>query len=290
MSQKTWTVLDLIRWTTDHFASKGIETARLDAECLLAHALETDRLRLYIDYEKPVLEGERAAFRELVKRRGDERVPVAQLTGRREFWSLTFEVTPDVLIPRPETETLIEAALQLFPDVEAPIRVLDLCTGSGAIALALAKERPKARITATDVSAAALEVAKRNAERLGLSERVAWLEGDAFEPVVGERFDLIVSNPPYVAESERASLAPELAHEPEGALFAGADGTDFLRRIAADVASHLEAGAPLLLEIGSGQEDRVAPWLEAAGLEEVAVLRDLAGRPRALRARARGLR
>jgi len=284
---KVWTVLELIRWTTDHFASKGIDTARLDAECLLAHALDTDRLRLYIDYEKPVLESERAGFRELVRKRGEERVPVAQLTGRREFWSLPLHVTPDVLIPRPETETLIEAVLGLFPEVEAPLRVLDLGTGSGAIALAILSERPKANVTATDLSAAALAVAARNAEELGLADRLRLLEGDGFEPVLGERFDLVVSNPPYVAEADRQGLAPELGHEPAGALFSGADGTDMLRRIVAEAAQNLEPGAPLLLEIGSGQEDRVGQWLEAAGFDEIAVLRDLAGKPRALRARAR---
>jgi release factor glutamine methyltransferase len=136
---RTWTLLELLRWTTEHFQRRGIETPRLDAECLLAHALGMDRLRLYLEFEKPVLAEERARFRELVRRRADERVPVALLTGRREFWSLLLRVTPDVLVPRPETETLVEVALGLLPDSESEARILDLGTGSGAIALALAR-------------------------------------------------------------------------------------------------------------------------------------------------------
>ena len=198
-TERVWTVLDLLRWTTDHFASRGIDTPRLDAEVLLAYALECDRLRLYVEYEKPVEEPERARFRALVQRRADERIPVALLTGTREFWSLSFEVTPDVLVPRPETETLVTAALERLPDAEAELRVLDVGTGSGAVALALATERPKARVVATDLSAAALAVAGRNAERLGLADRVAFAEGDLFEPLAGERFDLVISNPPTSA-------------------------------------------------------------------------------------------
>ena len=238
-----------------------------------------------------MLAAERASFRELVRRRADERVPVAQLTGRREFWSLPLRVTPDVLIPRPETETLVEAALQLLPDVEAPLRILDLGTGSGAIALALALRAPQGEGHRHRRLGCGPRWWRPATPRTsGLSERMRLLEGDGFEPVLGERFDLVISNPPYVAEADRASLAPELSHEPEGALFAGDDGTDLLRRIVAEASPHLEPGAPLLLEIGSGQEERVGQWLEAAGFDEVSVLRDLAGRPRGLRARARGLR
>ena len=153
---------------------------------------------------------ERARFRELVKRRAEERVPVAYLTGMREFWSLTLAVTPDVLVPRPDTETLIEAVLAELPDVEAELCAFDLGTGSGAIALALAKERPKLRVVASDVSAAALAVAEQNASRHGLADRVRFVQGAGFEPVMGQRFHAIVSNPPYLAEAEAGALAPEL--------------------------------------------------------------------------------
>jgi release factor glutamine methyltransferase len=286
--KRVWTVLDLLRWTTDHFASRGIDTPRLDAEVLLAYALECDRLRLYLEYEKPVEEPERARFRELVQRRADERIPVALLTGTREFWSLSFEVTPEVLVPRPETETLVTAALERLPDAEAELRVLDVGTGSGAVALALASERPKARVVATDISAAALAVAGRNAERLGLADRVAFAEGDLFEPLAGERFDLVISNPPYIGRGEAESLAPELRHEPESALYAGADGLEVLRRLVAEASDHLEAGGVLALEIDPRQAPALLQLCTDAGLRDVRVHRDLAGRERAVSALAGG--
>ena len=287
-TDRVWTVLDLLRWTTDHFASRGIDTPRLDAEVLLGYALECDRLRLYLEYEKPVEEAERARFRELVRRRAGERIPVALLTGTREFWSLSFEVTPDVLVPRPETETLVAAALERLPDAEAELRVLDVGTGSGAVALALASERPKARVVATDLSAAALTLAGRNAERLGLADRVVFAEGDLFEPAAGERFDLVISNPPYIAAGEAGSLAPELGHEPESALYAGADGLDVLRRLVAEASDHLEAGGVLALEIDPRQAPALLQLCTDAGLRDVRVHRDLAGRERAVSALAGG--
>ena len=286
--KRVWTVLDLLRWTTDHFASRGIDTPRLDAEVLLAYALECDRLSLYLEYEKPVEEPERAQFRELVQRRADERIPVALLTGTREFWSLSFEVTPDVLVPRPETETLVTAALERLPDAEAELRVLDVGTGSGAVALALATERPKARVVATDLSAAALAVAGRNAERLGLADRVAFAQGDLFESLAGERFDLVISNPPYIGRGEADSLAPELRHEPESALYAGADGLEVLRRLVAEASDHLEAGGVLALEIDPRQAPALLQLCTDAGLRDVRVHRDLAGRERAVSALAGG--
>jgi release factor glutamine methyltransferase len=284
-SPQIWTVLELLRWTTSHFAEKGIESARLDAECLLAFALGLSRVQLYLEFEKPVTPAERAAFRELVRRRGGERVPVAQLTGRKEFWSLPLRVTPAVLVPRPETETLVEAALELLPDPEAPARVLDVGTGSGAVALALASERPRAWITATDVSPEALEVARANAGELGLAERVRFLAGSLFEPVAGEVFDLVVSNPPYVGEAERPGLAPELAHEPAGALFAGPEGLDLLEPLVRQAAPRLARGGALALELAPGQAERVAGWCREAGLLSVKKHRDPAGRDRVVTAR-----
>ena len=279
----SWTVLSLLQWTTEHFASKGIESARLDAECLLAHALGTQRLQLYVDFEKPVSEAERARFRDLVKRRGGDRVPVAHLLGRKEFWSLDFEVGPDVLTPRPETETLVQVGLDLLAPGEA--RVLDVCTGSGCVALALASERPGARLVATDVSEAALAVAARNAEALGLAERVAFARGPLFEPVGEERFDLVVSNPPYVAESLRPQLAPELRHEPQEALFAGPDGLAVLRDLVSGVPARLTPGGAFAAELSPEQAETVAGWCREAGLLDVTLHRDLAGRPRVVAAR-----
>jgi release factor glutamine methyltransferase len=283
----TWTVLDLLRWTTRHFAERGIAMPRLDAECLLAEVLGCDRLRLYVDYDKPVEEAERARFRALVRERATARVPVALLVGRREFWSLPLRVTRDVLVPRPETETLVAAALDAFPDREAELAVLDVGTGSGAIALAIASERPKARVTATDVSPAALAVAAENAAALGLAARVRLLDGPLFAPVAaaGERFDLVVSNPPYVGLRDAATLPPELRHEPAAALFAGPDGTEVLRALAAGVAAVLAPGGACLFEIDPAQAELVRGWLAAAGLAEVAVFRDGAGRARVVGAR-----
>ncbi len=282
---QTWTVLELLRWTTEHFSTKGIESARLDAELLLAQALGTDRLKLYVDFDKPVLPDERARFRELVKRRASDRVPVSQLLGEREFWSLSFKVTGDVLTPRPETETLVEAALARLADPDREWRILDIGTGSGAIALSLARERPQATVTATDISSAALQIARENADQLQVGERVRFLEGALFEPVEGETFDLIVSNPPYLAGSARQTLPPELAHEPDEALFGGPDGYEVLRPLAAGVFGHLASGGHVLVEIDPGQAQQLAEWFAEAGLVEVETLRDLAGRPRGVAAR-----
>ncbi len=282
---RTWTVLELLRWTAGHFAERGIDTPRLDAECLLAHALGTDRLQLYIGFDKPVEEAERGAFRELVRRRAGERVPVALLTGEQEFWSLRLAVNSAVLVPRADTETLVQVALERIPDPEGEYEVLDLGTGSGAVALALASERPKARVTASDISPEALEVARANAERLGLAGRVRLVEGSLFEPVVGECYDLVVSNPPYVAEAEATSLAPELGHEPPQALFGGPDGLAVLRPLVAGLAGVLRPGGAWALEIGPEQAAAVEGWCREAGLGGAQVHRDLAGRPRVVSGR-----
>jgi len=282
---QSWTVLELLKWTTEHFAGKGIETPRLDAELLLASVLGCDRLRLYLDFEKPVTAEERGAFRALVRRRGEERVPVAYLTGTREFWSLPLTVTPDVLIPRPDTETLVAAVLARGPGRDAAFSLLDLGTGSGAIALALASERPGAEVTASDLSTAALAVARKNAEALGLAERIRFVAGDGFAPVAGERFDVIASNPPYVAAGDGPGLAPELRHEPAEALFAPGDGTALLRRLVAEANQHLRPGGLFALELAPPQAGDVTQCLAAAGFAEVEEHRDLAGRVRAVSAR-----
>jgi release factor glutamine methyltransferase len=283
--QRVWRVLDLLRWTTAHFAERGIDTARLDAEILLAHALGCERLGLYLEFEKPVEEEERARFRELVRGRAAERRPVSQLIGRREFWSLPLCVSPAVLTPRPETETLVEAALELLAGSEADARVLDLGTGSGAIALALARERPGARIAATDISPAALQIARQNADALQLSDRIRLLEGDLYAPVAGEQFDLIVSNPPYLARSEAEALPPELGHEPDVALFGGADGLAVLRPLVAGALEHLAAGGGFAVEVDPRQAPRVEEACRQAGLAAVETRRDLAGRARVVVAR-----
>jgi release factor glutamine methyltransferase len=285
---RAWTVLELLQWTEQHFAGHGIETARLDAEVLLAHALGTPRLQLYVDFEKPIPEPERAGFRDLVQRRARDRVPVSQLLGHKEFWSLELQISADVLSPRPETETLVEAALALLPDAGAAYRILDIGTGSGAIALAVASERPAAHVTATDISPKALQIARINAEKLLLSDRFRFLEGDLFGACPGEQFDLVVSNPPYVAERDREGLPPELAHEPEVALFGGADGHAVTLRLVAGVSSALSPGGGFAVEVGHDQTERIAKQCSEAGLECVETLRDLARRPRVVTARKPG--
>jgi len=282
---RSWSVLELLRWTTDYFKRVGIDSARLDAEVLLAHVLEMDRLTLYVDYERPVQADERSRFRALVQRRARDRVPVSLLLGKREFWSLEFRVTRDVLTPRPETEVLVEAGLSKIPDPSSAATILDLGTGSGAIALSLASERPQAVITATDLSQPALQIAAENADHLQMAERVRFLSGDLFEPVASERFDLIVSNPPYVARDAAGSLPPELAHEPEMALFAGGDGLDVIRVLVARAGDHLSAGGWLFIELSPEQVEIVEQEFAAAGFEKVERRFDLAGRPRVVGAR-----
>lgn len=285
---KAWTVLELLKWTTDYFRRSGIDSARVDAEVLLAHALQTERLRLYIDYEKPILPEERDRYRALVQRRAQQRIPVSQLLGEREFWSLTFKVTSDVLTPRPETETLVEFALSKAGAREvadSPIRILDLGTGSGAIAIALATELPHAEITATDLSEPALQIAAANADHLHTRERIRFLRGDLFEPVASERFDLIVSNPPYVARADRGSLPRELSHEPEMALFAGQDGLDVIRQLVARAGDHLSPGGWLGIELSPEQAATVEQELTRVGFVDVERRFDLASRPRVVGAR-----
>jgi release factor glutamine methyltransferase len=282
--ERTWTILELLQWTEQHFASHGIETAKLDAEVLLAHSLGTKRLQLYVDFEKPTCPEERAKFRELVIRRARERVPVSQLVGHKEFWSLELDVTADVLSPRPETETLVEAVLGRLSDSGSGQRILDVGTGSGAVALALAGERPDAHVTATDISPEALQIARTNAEKLHLSERVRFVEGDLFGPVRGEQFDCVVSNPPYVARRDAEGLPPELGHEPEVALFGGEDGYAVLGRLVVESMEALAPGGVFAVELAPEQAERFAGDCKSAGLEEVEILQDLARRPRVVAA------
>jgi release factor glutamine methyltransferase len=252
-------------------AAAGSDTPRLDAEVLLADALGVDRTALFMDPAREVKGPAVRAFQDAVRRRSAGREPVAYITGRRGFRHLELEVDARVLVPRPETELLVEIGLELLP---AGARVVDVGTGSGAVALALAQERPDLDVLATDSSADALDVARSNAARLGLDGAVTFREGDLLAGV--GRVDAVLSNPPYVAERERAALAPEITrHEPPGALFAGEDGLDVIRRL---VPAAAHAGAWLLaIELGEGQSDAVAQLMRRAGFGAVQRRRDLAG-------------
>jgi release factor glutamine methyltransferase len=247
-------------------------SASLDAEMLVAQVLGTARVSLAADPDRAMAPEELLALEALVRRRlaGE---PVAYLTGRREFWSLNLEVTPDVLVPRPETELLVESALASIAGLANPA-VVDLGTGSGAIAIAIAAERPDALVTATDVSATALGVAQRNAAALGL-RNLRFREGAWYTPLEGWRFDAIVSNPPYVAAGDPALVA--LAHEPRLALVAGSDGLEALTAVASGAPRHLAPGGWLLVEHGASQGDAARSLLRSAGLEKITTRADLAG-------------
>ena len=279
---ETWRILDVLDWTRQFFASRGIESARLDAEVLLAHVLDLKRIMLYARYDQPLTTEERDRYRALVRRRAQHE-PVAYLVGEREFWSLSLEVRPGVLIPRPDSEALVQVALTILAK-DQPARVADVGTGSGAIALAIARERPRVEVIATDVADVALEVAARNAERLGLSDRVRVIRSDllsGLEPDV-EPFDLVIANLPYVPSAEVATLMPDVRdHEPREALDGGPEGLALVRRLIADAPARLAPGGALLLEAGSPEIPRVAAELRAGGYVDVATYDDLGGRPRA---------
>jgi release factor glutamine methyltransferase len=270
------TIEALLRAGVRLLAEKS-HSPRLDAELLLAHAIGCTRAQLFVRRTDALGEETALRFRELLEERRACR-PVAQLIGQREFWSLPLRVTPDVLTPRPETETLVERALAKLP-VASTARVLDLGTGSGAIALALATERPGCEITATDLSAEALAVARTNGAAVA-ARPISWRQGDWWAALAGERFDLVVTNPPYIADDEWAHCDPELACEPRRALAGGRDGLDGIRAIVMDAAAHLVPGGALLIEHGSRQDAAVRALMTAAGLVHVLTHRDLAGHPR----------
>lgn len=281
-----WTALSVLDWTTRRFGDAGITSARREAQLLLAHVLGCTRVQLYTGFDKPLAEAELAGYRALIKRRLDGE-PVAYLLGEHEFWALPLYVDASVLVPRPDSETVVEVARATRADRAAPCRVLDLCTGSGAIAIALACELPAATIVATELSADAAAVARRNAVRNGVADRVDVRTGDLFAPVAGERFDLITANPPYVASATIATLAPEVRREPRLALDGGADGLAFFDRIGAAALAHLAPGGAVVVEHGFDQAEAVAARLRAAGVIDVALVHDLGKNPRVTWGRAR---
>ena len=281
-----WTVRRVLDWTTAHLKQHGSETPRLDAEILLAHARGCRRIELYTRFDEPLTDAQRAVMRDLTKRRAKSE-PVAYLVGHREFFSLDLRVTPDVLIPRPDTETLVVELIDAVRPVESP-RILDLGTGSGCIAIAAAANLPSARVTATDLSDAALTIARENAEKYAVSDRIRFLRGDLFAPLAqGEQFDVIASNAPYIADREQETLQNDVRrYEPHAALFAGPIGTEILFRIIDGSPPRLAAGGTLILEISPEQASAVRTRIESSGAyQDLRIVKDAAGLLRVVRAR-----
>lgn len=281
MVQRVWKLLDILEETSRFFAARGLENARLQAELLLAAVLEIKRLDLYLQFERPLHTEEVDVYRDYVRQRV-QRVPVQYILGATAFRELELTVTPAVLIPRPETEVLVDVALELLPTGG---RALDLCCGSGAIALSLKRELAEVAVVATDISQAALAVARANGASCELE--IEWLSGDLFAAVEGD-FDLVVSNPPYVKSGDLDRLEPEVRdHEPRLALDGGADGLDCYRRIAHQASDHIRPGGYLLLEVGDGQSAEVEKLLAEVGrFAEVETKPDLNEVPRVVVARA----
>lgn len=310
MNDKIWTIGRILKWTEQYFRDKGIESPRLDAEVLLAHVLEKQRIYLYVHFDEPLQPDELAAYREMIKQRV-LRVPVAQILGEKEFMGLTFKVTADTLVPRPDTEILVQAAVERLkamkgeakaPEDEAladgeeassaanrdeaavdvsqePLRIADIGTGSGAICLSVLRYLAGTVADTVDISPAARAVAEENAASLGLADRVTFHTGDLLQPLRGMTFAAILSNPPYIPEADIAGLAPEVRlKEPHTALSGGQDGLDFYRRLAKDAPAMLVPGGFMAFEVGIHQAEPVAALAKANPLiARTEILPDYAG-------------
>jgi release factor glutamine methyltransferase len=279
-TNEPWTIARVLKWAADDFRKRNNPSPRLDAELLLAHALGSDRLRLVLDAERVLLDGELAGFRELIRRRrGGE--PIAYIVGKREFYGLSLRVDRRALVPRPDTEPLVEVALERTRARSMYGTALDLCTGSGCVAIALAKARPTWRVTATDISSEAAELAWENARRLGVVFTLGVEVGDLFAPVAGRRFDLIVANPPYIPHGELAGLDRDVRDfEPHLALDGGEDGLALVRPVIAGAPALLGPGGVLAVEIGHDQGARVSELFAQAGFRELTLRRDYGGKDR----------
>ncbi len=282
-----WTIQRLLTWVTEYLTQKGVDAPRLSAELLLSHVLGLKRIELYTQYNKVVAQEHLDRLRDLVRRSG-EHEPVAYLVGRTEFYSIEFEVTPDCLIPRPETELLVQRSIEFLRKRTGPQQVCDLCTGCGVIAVAIAKNVPDAKVIATDISEPALAVAARNIEKHKLADRIELRHGDLFEPLVPQLdvFDLIACNPPYVSAPEYEALDRNVKeYEPRIALYAGPDGLDLYRRIVEKVREFLKPDGILLLEIGYQQGPAVRELLEQMdGFAQIRIDKDLQGHDRVVTA------
>ena len=275
-----WSIRRVLAWAADDLKRRGNEGGRLDVELLLGRVLKVDRIGLIMQSERPLLAAELAAFRALFKRRrlGE---PVAYLLGEREFYGISLRVDARVLIPRPDSERLVEVALERTRARSMLGTALDLCTGSGCVAIAFARQRPTWNVTASDISPDALTLATENAHRTGAIRNLRLVQGSLFAAVSGQRFDLITANPPYIATAELETLPVDVRDfEPRLALDGGPDGLDLVRQIAAQAPSQLAAGGVLALEIGADQGPATLGILEAHGYQELQLARDLGGRDR----------
>jgi len=275
-----WTVQKLLNWTTEYFTEKHLDSPRLSAELLLSHVLDMKRIELYTQFDNPVAKLQLDKLHELVKRAAKNE-PIQYLVGKTEFYSIQLEVAPGCLIPRPETELLVQRSIELLRTRTGPQLVCDLCTGCGCIAVAIAKNFPAARIIATDISDNALRIAAKNIENHRLKDRIQLLCGDLFDPVLPQmdtaKFDLVCCNPPYVSHTEFEQLDPNVRlYEPELALLAGTDGLDVYRRIAESVHRFLKDNAALILEIGYAQGPAVTQLLEQTALfDQIKIEKDM---------------
>lgn len=280
---RVWTVMDLIRWGADYFREKGIDSPRLSIELLLCHVLQINRVHLYTDFERPLGKDELATLRSMVIRRVDHE-PLQYIIGTADFYGHSFIVSPDVLIPRPETELLVDRVVR-YGKGQGQLRCIDIGTGTGCIPISCAMHLPDSQWLATDISRDALQVARRNVERLDVQDRVSMLRHDFLEESLPGRFDVITMNPPYIAKADVVTLDAEVReHEPHGALTDDSDGLTFYRRMAAILADHLHDTGVLFMEIGFGQGDDVRRVIEETGWQ-VDIIDDLSSIPRIVRVR-----
>ena len=271
-----WTINSLLNWTVNYFKRKNIQSARLDAEVLLSHVLRQERIYLYVHFDEPMEQNELSKFREYVKKRA-QHVPIAYIIGEREFMGLPFKVTKDTLIPRPDTEILVENVLNNV-DKDKEIEIVDIGTGSGAIILSLLVNLPKAQGKTVDISSKAIEVAKENAVNLQVNDRCEFFVGDLFAPLNGNKFDLIVSNPPYIPQKDIATLEDDVKeYEPVSALTDGGDGLSYYRRLLSEGKAYIKENGFIALEIGIYQSEDVKQIAMDNGWKNIKIIKDYAG-------------
>ncbi|WP_279223290.1 peptide chain release factor N(5)-glutamine methyltransferase [Megamonas hypermegale] len=271
-----WTISSLLNWTVNYFKSKNIQSARLDAEVLLSHVLRQERIYLYVHFDEPMEQNELSKFREYVKKRA-QHVPIAYIIGEREFMGLPFKVTKDTLIPRPDTEILVENVLNNV-DKDKEIEIVDIGTGSGAIILSLLVNLPNAQGKTVDISSKAIEVAKENAVNLQVNDRCEFFVGDLFAPLNDNKFDLIVSNPPYIPQKDIATLEDDVKeYEPVSALTDGGDGLSYYRRLLSEGKAYIKENGFIALEIGIYQSEDVKQIAMDNGWKNIKIIKDYAG-------------